>query len=291
MPQYGEVRVDFITYTTGVSPNEGNVTVPVSGLINNPTFSGNLIVEGSGIFENNVSISGDLFVSGTTNLSGVVTTSGNVNVGGNLSVTNNLTVTGNITGDDITSTGNLTVSGNTNVNTITSTGLAQFESLFVSGSTTITGGLNVSGDTVLSGLTTKDNVTISGILTVTGNTNVGGDLAVTGNISGNLDGGVYGSGYWKVPDGTTAQRPGTPVSGMIRYNTTQQRYEGYGEDGWDILGGGATGSGTDRVFILNETGVTASYTLTGYNAVSAGAITIEDGIEVTIADTFGWSIV
>ena len=59
-PQYGEVRVDYITYTTGVSPNEANVTVPVSGLINDPTFSGNVIIEG------------DLTVSGSINASGVI---------------------------------------------------------------------------------------------------------------------------------------------------------------------------------------------------------------------------
>ena len=47
-PQYGEVRVDYITYTTGVVPNEGNATAYVSGLINNPTFSGNVIIEGKG---------------------------------------------------------------------------------------------------------------------------------------------------------------------------------------------------------------------------------------------------
>jgi hypothetical protein len=64
-PQYGEVRVDYITYTTGVSPNEANVTVPVSGLINNPTFSGNVIIEG------NTTIDGDLTVSGSINASGV----------------------------------------------------------------------------------------------------------------------------------------------------------------------------------------------------------------------------
>lgn len=65
-PQYGEVRVDYITYTTGVSPNEANVTVPVSGLVNNPTFSGNVIIEG------NTTIDGDLTVSGSINASGVI---------------------------------------------------------------------------------------------------------------------------------------------------------------------------------------------------------------------------
>ena len=43
-PQYGEVRVDYITYTTGVSPNEGNATLYVSGLVNKPTFSGDVVI-------------------------------------------------------------------------------------------------------------------------------------------------------------------------------------------------------------------------------------------------------
>ena len=41
----------------------------------------------------------------------------------------------------------------------------------------------------------------------------------------------------------------------------------------------ATGSGGDRVFVLNETGVTTNYTLTGFNASSAGPITIEPGVQ------------
>ena len=65
MPQYGEVRVDYITYTTGVAPNEGNVTVPVSGLVNAPTFSGDVIIEGD------LEVNGDLTVSGDINASGV----------------------------------------------------------------------------------------------------------------------------------------------------------------------------------------------------------------------------
>lgn len=65
-PQYGEVRVDYITYTTGVVPNEGNATAYVSGLINNPTFSGNVIIEGD------ATIDGNLNVSGAINASGVV---------------------------------------------------------------------------------------------------------------------------------------------------------------------------------------------------------------------------
>ena len=60
MPEYGEIRVDYITYTTGTSPNEGQGTVTVSGLINNPTFSGNVIIA------NDLTVSGKgIFASGT----------------------------------------------------------------------------------------------------------------------------------------------------------------------------------------------------------------------------------
>ena len=105
MAQYGEVRVDYITYTTGVAPAEANVTIDVSGLVNNPTFSGNLNVEGNGTVE------GNLTVSGSTNLNGPnVTISGALGVSGN-TVLNNLTVTGNtVLEGDITASG-ITVSG------------------------------------------------------------------------------------------------------------------------------------------------------------------------------------
>jgi hypothetical protein len=64
MPEYGELRVDYITYTTGTFPSEGKGTVTVSGLINNPTFSGNVIVG------NDLTVSGDINASGVT-ISGI----------------------------------------------------------------------------------------------------------------------------------------------------------------------------------------------------------------------------
>ena len=69
-PQYGEVRVDYITYTTGIVPNEGNATVYVSGLINNPTFSGNVIIEGNTTIDGNLNVSGDINASGVV-ISGI----------------------------------------------------------------------------------------------------------------------------------------------------------------------------------------------------------------------------
>jgi hypothetical protein len=49
------------------------------------------------------------------------------------------------------------------------------------------------------------------------------------------------SGNWiQVPDGTTAQRPGSPQVGMFRYNTTTAEFEGYfgSTPAWGAIGGG-----------------------------------------------------
>lgn len=91
--------------------------------------------------------------------------------------------------------------------------------------------------------------------------------------------------------GTTAQRPATPVEGMIRYNSTTTKFEGYTAGAWGSLGGGATGGGADQVFVENGQTVTTSYTITtNYNAMSVGPITIDDGAEVTVPDGSTWLV-
>ena len=49
---------------------------------------------------------------------------------------------------------------------------------------------------------------------------------------------VEGTGSIKVPVGTTAQRNGSPADGDIRYNSTINSFEGYGNSAWGGLGGG-----------------------------------------------------
>ena len=41
----------------------------------------------------------------------------------------------------------------------------------------------------------------------------------------------------QVPVGTEAQRPATPATGMIRFNTEEEEYEGWNGTEWDALGG------------------------------------------------------
>lgn len=96
----------------------------------------------------------------------------------------------------------------------------------------------------------------------------------------------------ELPDGTTAQRPGSPVNGMIRYNTTLNQFEGYKASAWGAIGGGATGGSSDDIFYENGQTVTANYQLTANkNALSAGPISINSGVTVTIPSGASWVIV
>jgi len=99
-----------------------------------------------------------------------------------------------------------------------------------------------------------------------------------------------GTTAFGVPVGTTAEQP-AGAEGLIRYNTTLGRYEGFSNGAWGALGGGATGGGSDRVFQTNTMVVTTDFTLpSGESALSAGPITINDGVSVTIPDNQNWVI-
>lgn len=109
---------------------------------------------------------------------------------------------------------------------------------------------------------------------------------ITGNINNSA------TGYFDLPVGTTGQRPGSPNTGMVRFNTDLTAYEGYNGTGWTSIGGGAKGGGTDDVFYENSQLVTTSYTITsGKNAVSSGPITIQSGVNIVIPSGSSWVIV
>lgn len=46
-----------------------------------------------------------------------------------------------------------------------------------------------------------------------------------------------------IPVGTTAQRPSSPANGMMRYNSTTGKFEGYAGGLWKDVGGGGGGAG------------------------------------------------
>lgn len=56
--------------------------------------------------------------------------------------------------------------------------------------------------------------------------------------------------------------------------------------------GAAQGAGGDEIFFENDTNVTTSYSITsGKNAMTAGPITIDTGVTVTIPSGSNWTIV
>ena len=164
---YGIIKVDTITFTDGGADK----TVSISGLVQNPTFSGNITVTGT--------ISGNVIRGGTT-VSGATVTGTAGQFG---------TLTGNTAGFT-------TITGATVTGTV-----AQF--------TTITGGTagftTVTGATVTG--TTANFTTLSGT-TVTGNT--GSFTTVTGGVA-TITSGVFAVGAEALPSISFASDPNTGI--------------------------------------------------------------------------------
>jgi len=110
-----------------------------------------------------------------------------------------------------------------------------------------------------------------------------------GTFGGNVS--IDSTGFFGLPVGTTAQRT-SAATGHIRYNSSLSTFEGYNGSEWGGLGGGATGGGSDAVFYENDQNVTTNYTITsGSNAMSAGPITIDSGVTVTVPSGSTWTVV
>jgi cytoskeletal protein CcmA (bactofilin family) len=221
--QYGTVKCDVLTFTSGTTGNETDVSVAVSGLLTtsaditvtgdiqgrNITATGDLNVSGTGLIESGVTIGGGLTVSGTgsTYASGLTVngtlTAGTVVTSADVTVTGNLTVTGTISGDVIK--GGTLVSGTT----------ANFASGVF---TSQISGATVTGTTAnfASGVFTSQ---ISGA-TVTGNT--GNFTSITATTA-NITSGVFASGAVTAPSvsvGTTNNGIYSPSTNQIAVATS-----------------------------------------------------------------------
>jgi len=137
------------------------------------------------------------------------------------------------------------------------------------------------GDTLsVAGASSLAATTVSSTLGVTGNTSLS-TLSATGNAT------FSGTGATKLQAGTTAQRPGTPADGMIRYNNDENSFEGYIDGAW----GGISGAQANGVIYENNLTISADYTLTtGKNGMSVGPITVDSGVTVTIPSGQRWVI-
>jgi len=185
--------------------------------------------------------------------------------------------------------GNPVVTGTTISSTWANTTLTDIansltQSVSADGQTPLTGSLQLGGF----------NVTNMGAATTAGNAVEYLQFQTptfTGVATFQADAIFTGTGEIQVPAGTTAQRSGTPATGMFRANTSTNQFEGYINGVWGAVGGGATGGGNDQVFVENGVEVTTSYTLpSGKNAMSVGPITIDAGATITVPSGQRWVI-
>ena len=120
----------------------------------------------------------------------------------------------------------------------------------------------------------------------TGALNVSGALTgTTATFTG--DGTFSGTGQVKLPAGTTAQRSGSPVDGMLRYNTDLDSFEGYVDGIWGGIGGAQAGG----AIMTNKSTASVSYTIaSGENGLSVGPITVASGITITVSSGQRWLV-
>ena len=211
------------------------------------------IIDGTRVQAGNVKLSGNTVetINGDLNLdasSGTINLQDNVDITGNLDVSGNVTIGGNITigddaGDDLTITAQ-----------IASDIIPATDDTYNLGSAAKNWATLHTGRVFVDNLEINDNY-IKSLdsngdinLTTNGTGNVVIDsLEFNGNTISNNSGDIIlnpsseivqitATGSLILPTGTTAQRPGTPETGMIRYNSETSTFEAY-DGSWSALGG------------------------------------------------------
>lgn len=134
--------------------------------------------------------------------------------------------------------------------------------------------------------TTKDTLVVHDAVTVGGH-------ALSKEATSVQKDSDTGAAY--MPYGTSAQRPVAPVTGYMRFNTDLISAEVWNGTMWTPVGGGATGGGSDTVFVETSYTVTQDYTITaGKSAITVGDangnVTIQDGVTVTVPANSVWVI-
>jgi hypothetical protein len=184
-------------------------SIRISGnLITTTTSNADLELRANGtgqvlIANDNLIVNQNVTVIGNTTMTNA-TVSGNLNVG-SLSVSSSVQ-SGTFTTDDIIIQGNVIRTSLSNSNLelrANGAGAVLFENLSVQGST-------------ISGLVPGQDITLTP--SGTGIVRINSDQALT------------------LPSGTDAQRPVVPEAGMIRFNTTVNRFEGYTGTAWIQFG-------------------------------------------------------
>jgi hypothetical protein len=118
------------------------------------------------------------------------------------------------------------------------------------------------GSGVVAGSNTQLQFNNNGVFGASSNLTWSGTVLSTTGFTASSDSSFTSTGALTISKGTTLERP-TPVSGMLRFNTTSSEFEGYNGTAWASVGGAALSNDTStstNVFPLfaNATTGTAS---------------------------------
>jgi len=295
----GDATLDSTLLVGGIADFDARVDIN-DGTTSSSTSTGALVVSGG------AGIGGALNVGGDMNVGGTVTMSGNFQVSGtqtqlvSTSINQALIKLGEGTTTQSVDQGFIVTRGDgvsTNTNNVGAIyDESEDEVAFISCPTEdgqTSGNVNIVDyiKVHLGELEAEDNLTVKGITSLTGNLTSQGTATFTEMTVGDLNNqkfiiaGASGrlttdnailfdgtnvkfdtNGALQIPGGSTAQRPGTPTVGMIRYNTNDLEFEGYIGGAWNRL------SATN---FLELTDTPASFDPGKFLRVNAGGTEIE----------------
>ena len=279
---------NLVTISGNVSA--GNLTTVGDTTTATVTASGNVLAAN---LNSNAAVTG-VTVTATGNLEGgnavitngvsatTVTATGNVD-GGNITTGGQVVATGNVSGGNLNATtgvysATVTATGNIEGGNITTAGQANLGNIRISGDN-ITG---TNGQVLINSAGADVNFVVSGdtianLLVV----DAGSDTVLIGNGTPitNVAFKVGTTNSMMVPVGNTAQRPGTPVSGMLRFNTSTDVLEYYDSDSWTPASSEFTVI-TDNQFTGD--GSTVNFTLTNDSTTSSTLVSINGVMQIPV---------
>ena len=243
--------VEDLTATRLVYVGTGGALVDSSNL----TFDGTSFVVGANKFTvahatGNTQIVGTLNVDDQATLASVnvedLTATRVVYVGtnGQLVDTSDMVFTGSGATSQLQLIGKLNVDAQTTLATLNVEDLTATRVTFASTSGQLVDSANFTFNSLTDTLSVNGNLSVVGSadldnLNFNGNTisatNSNGDINISPNALGLTI--VNSATALKIPVGNTGSRPGTPTQGMIRFNTTDGRYEAFDGLAWGGLGG------------------------------------------------------
>jgi len=85
-----------------------------------------------------------------------------------------------------------------------------------------------------------------GTTSITEKLTVSGNTSITGALTATADSSFTSTGALLISKGTSGEQPGSPATGMIRYNTSTSQFEGYSgsSPAWKSIGGSTISNDT-----------------------------------------------